>query len=463
MRKRQGGQAFILVLILLAIGALLVVPALRLTGTSLKSSQIVPRQTKALYAVEAAQEWVLWKLKQPGFTSSFQEDVPQTFQFDACGVPVDVTVIMRAVEGTGGITLATDDIIRPTKTVECEELGSEIPNDWSGTVTYTIRLEQLSGDTTQGLDAVYDILPKTLEASDYKRDSSYLSVDGGPWESIPDPLIEEVGGQVRLRWPASGNFASPMRDFAVRQVKEIRFEVVHDFRGDDKDSVLCNWVLLKVGDTNTLSGPTAPITVGSPADPGVCKENGLLQVSKTSDPEVILPGVPTPVTYTITITNLDGFTHMIQEITDYLPPEFYYSDNSTSGITNLEPQRSLENINDVDRQVLRWTVDEFPGGHAVSIAASENLTLTFWVDTTKDVSGSYYNEVTVIPSTPIPPIFNPEDMDVTYDDFNTTFSWNTGAVMVPAYDSEVEAEGVIIAANMALVVDGVTISSWQVK
>ena len=57
--RRQKGQAFILVLILLAVGSLLTVPALRLTSTSLKSSQVVTRQVKALYAADAAQEYVI--------------------------------------------------------------------------------------------------------------------------------------------------------------------------------------------------------------------------------------------------------------------------------------------------------------------------------------------------------------------------------------------------------------------
>ena len=51
MRKKQAGQAFILVLIVLAIGAVLVVPSLRLTGTALMNSPIVERQIKGLYSI----------------------------------------------------------------------------------------------------------------------------------------------------------------------------------------------------------------------------------------------------------------------------------------------------------------------------------------------------------------------------------------------------------------------------
>ncbi|GAI13500.1 unnamed protein product, partial [marine sediment metagenome] len=118
MRKKQAGQAFILVLILLAIGALLAVPALRLSVTELKSSQIVVQKTRSLYAVSAAQEWVLWNLTDPNFASGFTTGIPKEYDFDVCGTPVNITIVMRAVAGAGAITLATDDVIRPTKTVE---------------------------------------------------------------------------------------------------------------------------------------------------------------------------------------------------------------------------------------------------------------------------------------------------------------------------------------------------------
>jgi hypothetical protein len=454
MKKREVGQALILVLILLAIGTVLIVPALKLTSTSLKSSQVITRQLKALYAADGAQEYVLWKLVYDNYGAQFTYDgQTDNFTVEVCGIPVAVTVIMRAVEGKQGITLATDDVIRPTKTVSPDT----VPDGTSRTYTYTIRLEQLSDNNTQGLDAIYDILPDGFDPAkaEYVPGSSKLRVDGGPWEPIDDPLIEVVATQYRLRWPASGNFTSPIRDFEVRQVKELQFQITGQL---PNDRVHCNWVVLKPWDT--VSGPQAPITVGNPPDPGVCDEGGLLAVNKTSNPEVIQPGVESDIEYTISITNQDGFTHQIQEIIDYLPPEFYYTDNSTSGLTTFDPQQSLETINGVERLKLRWTRDEFPGGNPVSIASGETLTLTFWARTTKDVSGSYYNEVIVIPDVPVPKIF--EQIGVTAEEYYACYSWNTGAVIVPAYDSRADAEGTTIDANMALILGGISITSWQI-
>jgi len=452
MKKREAGHAFILVLIILAIGSLLIVPALKLTGTSLKSSEVVNREVEAMYAADGAQEYVLWKLLYDGLGSNFTYDGDNvTFPCNVCGREVDILLIMRAVASEGGITLATDDTIRPMKSVTPDT----VPNNVFQTFTYTIRLEQLSDNNTQGLDVIYDILPKGFGTDPYIAGSSYFRVEDGEWESISDPSVTVVQNQVRLRWPASGNFTSPIRDFEVRQVKELKFQVAALL---PKNSVHCNWAVLKPWDT--ISGPQAPINVGSPANPGLCSEDGLLTVTKFSDPEIIQPGVEADVKYTVNITNLDGFTHHIEEITDYLPAGFTYTDNSTSGLTTLNPQQSLENINDVDRWKLLWTIDEFPGGNAVAIASGETLTMTFWITTTKDVSGSYYNEVTVLSDVPVPKIFS--DIGIFEGEYFISYSWNTGAVIVPAYDSQADADEVLIDANMALILGGIAITSWQI-
>jgi len=468
MRKREGGQAFILVLILLAIGVLLVVPALRLTDTSLRSSQIVTRQAKALYAADAAQEYVLWRLAYDNWGEDFTTADPEGYAFlDCCGVGVNITVIMRAVVGQGGMILAGADVIQPTKSVSPDT----ILNDATQPVTtYTIRLEQLSANTSQGLDAIYDILPDVWDYTEYIANSSYVRVGEGEWVSVPDPAIEAGPSRWRLKWPADydpdtsanpfssdpedPNYFNGMRDFTVRQVKELKFQMgPHTFSGEDKNRVHCNWVVLKPW--NTLSGPQAPITVGDPANPGVCDNNGLLEVGKTSNPDIIPPGVETPIDYTVSITNQDGFTHQIQEITDYLPPDFEYT-GPVTGFTTSEPQQDLVEVNGLERWKLYW---EF--SPAISVAAADTETMTFGAKATKDVSGSYFNEIFVVSDVPIPAIF--ADIGITPEDYLTSYSWNTGMVTVPTYDSRGEAEGVIIDANMALLLESVSITSYQVR
>jgi len=75
MRRRgESGQAFVMLLIILAIGTLLIVPTMNLTTTSLKSSEVVYDEVRALYAADGGQEYVLWKLRWDGYGSQFYEN-----------------------------------------------------------------------------------------------------------------------------------------------------------------------------------------------------------------------------------------------------------------------------------------------------------------------------------------------------------------------------------------------------
>ena len=251
MRKGQSGQAFILVLMFLAIGSLLIVPALRLTNTELQTSRLIERKTRALYAAGAAQEWVLWALTDPDYVADMTMGVPEETQLDVCGITVDISIVMLATEGTGGITLATEHTVKPTKTVEHQYLPGPVPDRRFEYYTYTINLEQLSSDTTQGLDAIYDLPPNGFGASAYQTGTSQLRVDGGPWLDIPDPEWNASKGY--LKWPAeydkdthTGNFSSNpdflgIEVFEVRQVKELRFQMYGRLANDDTH---CNWVVL---------------------------------------------------------------------------------------------------------------------------------------------------------------------------------------------------------------------------
>lgn len=477
MRKRERGQVFILVLIILAIGALLTVPALRLTGTALKSSQIVTQRTKGLYAADAAQEFMLWKLLHDGLGAELMQTVsPENpnpsahYDLEVCGVPVGVSVFMRAVEGGGGMTLAGEDIIKPTKTVSPDYVPDKDLYDYR----YTIILDHLSSNTTVGLDAIYDMLPGGITG--YVGPSE-LSLDGGEtWQTVPDPDYSELVPKGYIKWPAdyewdpvvtgvfssdpgSDNYFRGIRDFTSRQVKMLRFTVSGRL---DVGKVHCNWVVLKPW--NTLSGPQAPIAVGM-ENPGECSGEGGLDVTKTSYPEVIPPGVLTTVTYTISVENMSGDTEEFQELIDYLPPGFDYIPGSVSGnstiITDEPLEVNMEVVNGVQRQRVRWTEAQFQG--IGQIPAGETRTLIFQAMTTKNVSGSYYNEVIVVLKKTATPGAAYAAAGVSPVEYGEGYSWNTGAVMVPAFDSSANSTGVIITANMALILQGITITSWQVR
>lgn len=386
-----------------------------------------------------------------------------------------MTVVMRAREGEGGVTLATNDIIKPMKSVGTSPTLTfpqlSVPNGSSRTYYFIIRLERLSPNTPAELDVVYDILPgASMSGLTYVAGSSRLRVDGGAWESIADPANSGTSGYGnfrRLRWPASGSFTAPMRVFEVRQVKELQFAMSGTL---SNNANYVNWVVLDPWDT--LSGPQARITVGTPSNPNVWGTWGGFEVSKAVVPDIIQPGVETDVLYTISIINHNGSTEQLQQITDYLPPGFTYTGNSTSGsITTNNPQGwpnlPIETINGLQRQVLRWTSAQIPPGNK-SFSAGQTKTLTFHALTTKDVSGSYYNEFEALTNMSIDKILyeiiGPTTGSDAGDDvmWNTAYSWNTGMVLVPYYDSRADADEVVIDANFGLTEGGISIKSWQV-
>ena len=463
IKKKEGGQAFILVLILLAIGALVVIPALRLTTTVLKSNQIITQRNVGLYACEAAQERIMWMLYNDidGIVSENLTADGDTISFtvDVCGTTVYAGIVMRAVEMEGGVVLSGEHTIMSTKTVEPSWV--ELPGEPGRIFTYTIAFDQVSVNNTAPLLAVYDILPIDFGknfSQVYVPNSSAISDDGEDWDTISDPSYGTAGLQMRLEWLS---FPSGFGYFEPGQVKYLRFKV-NDTLTDD-DNVNCNWVVLQVGDIFTVSTPQAPITVGHPDPSEGCDTVGVFSVTKSSDPAIIPPLQPTEVTYTITITNVDEFTRHIEQIDDYLPPGFEYTDNTTSGVTALDPYyEEFENVNDVERWHLIWDGTQLSPD---SIAAGANVTLSFTALAAQGISGTYYNEVLVQPqSLSDIKIFTDIDASLSiWDLLGSMYSWNSGIVIVPAYDSSTGAEGENITASMALEPDHIRIISWNVE
>lgn len=81
--KWQKGQAFILVLILLAVGTLLIVPALRFTFTGVRAQRISEDALTTQVAADAAVEDALWQMLSEGLLSTLNPDNPAyTYDFD---------------------------------------------------------------------------------------------------------------------------------------------------------------------------------------------------------------------------------------------------------------------------------------------------------------------------------------------------------------------------------------------
>ena len=96
MKNRESGQALVLALILLALGALLVIPTLNLTTTSTKYHQLIGGKTVQSYSADSGMEYALCKLyNAPGEYTGTPLD--ETFNLN------DTTVRITSQYLTGGV------------------------------------------------------------------------------------------------------------------------------------------------------------------------------------------------------------------------------------------------------------------------------------------------------------------------------------------------------------------------
>lgn len=485
MRKNEVGQAFILILIILAIGAMLVVPLLRLSYTVVKGNQTLTNQTRALYAAEGAQEYVMWKLLHKDWAKSFTNPGQEGYlTIENCGITMEATVIMRAIPGQGGLDLALEDkIIQPTKTVS-PSVGNK---NQSLPVTYIIKLDHLSNDTSEPLEAIFDLLPQ--KGGQYQPGSTYVRIDGGEWQQADDPNLSKYASSGYIFWPNTynkdtglGGFSSyiPNPDgfhgieiFDAAQINELKFDWTRSY---NQDGVYCNWVVIKPW--NTASGPQAPVAIGDQPFPYTCDSGNNIPITKTAFPTFISPGVETPVRYTVVLSNEFGSERGLAYIIDYLPEGFVYAGNLMATLAGVplamgDPEGLDEkvDINGSLRYELIWDagdgelsfIDEFPGWNE-QIGAGDILEFSFDVLATKDVSGSYYNElIAQLKSTGAGTLSALIDIGLTVTDLYENYSWNQGSVTVPTYDSEVDGEGITLDENLSLVVDGISITSFNIR
>jgi hypothetical protein len=302
--------------------------------------------------------------------------------------------------------------------------------------------------------------------------------DGDPGGEEPVLVVEYIplGGteMQTIEW-----IFEPDLDFDYGQERTLSFQsaVV-----PDDDTRYWNAAIIQPNDSYT--GLTANITVGNPPDTGIPGSGAT--VTKTADPDIVYAGIPTIVTYVISITNNDiGEFNKLDFIEDYLPLGFSYvvdsatldwpDHNSTDNPAYQTYGRYL-NIGDFEpdftddpsgRLKLKWhkkaSANEgiFPGDnellHDRPFPAGVTYTQTFQALASVNMSGNYPNEVFV----------KLKDWNL-YGDRGLkqpkeAYSWPSGEVVVPAYDILTETELSTLRASAAITQAGITIRSWHWK
>ena len=92
INKRESGQAFILVLILLLVGGLIIVPLLAFMSTGLIAGRNIEQLVDEVYADDAGIEDAMWKILNGDFESLDVNDESDPYTLTVNGLAVTVTV-----------------------------------------------------------------------------------------------------------------------------------------------------------------------------------------------------------------------------------------------------------------------------------------------------------------------------------------------------------------------------------
>ena len=148
MRSQEKGFVLVLVVIFLALGSLLVIPALKLAYTTLNIKQLRTLALDDQYARDGAAEHAMWVLRYGGGTALLTEE-NQTIEYTITlnGISTDVVIQLRAEPGLSGQALANSDFkVLPGSSVTPTDPTPAVP----ATFDYTITMQQCKEQARAG-------------------------------------------------------------------------------------------------------------------------------------------------------------------------------------------------------------------------------------------------------------------------------------------------------------------------
>ncbi len=487
--KGQRGFALILVLVLMALGAMAVTPALRLASTSLKSKAIHTEILEDQYARDGATEYAIWQLQYGTATSDLDINNDETTSIVVLnGITTNLKIKMRTELGTSGVAGGEGNSLRITQSVECDKDSDGFDDDCmalpiqTGMVArFTISLTQTGPDTVP-LEYMYEEYPEKFVF----RPGTLASPDSSFLEILPEivDFPENIGSSQNQIW--KWDFSSDPVTFVQDQVKTFTFEA--DI--PSQESLYCNGVFLKLQQppNEKADKAEANVKVGNKEDDG-CKGGGMVS-EKFADTLVVPPGQLTVITYIANVTNIENNSAKILVLKDVLPQGgFQWCDpanppsgftceapmykvvadpfdplvdsfTDTSGYTNLpDPVRTFNNG--------RWELVWDNGGSGWNMGQAgkvdDTFTIRFQSHVTPTESGSYFNEIFADVNCTAPNPLKDSPVSVTSNqEYCASYSWPTGGTLVPMYDVNSAAERTSGQGNISVGVGTTSLESWYV-
>lgn len=414
IRKHEKGLAFIPLLLIFSVGALLIPAFLNRLDTSLISSNKAQNESVGYYSAESAAEHAIWRLLyEEGFASSMDSQNPPTsYSLNVNDTDVVITITKLFADADSPEPLSTSEVFKVTKTVTPTTATPGFPE----TFTYTIQLQNQS-QSPQNLQQLRDILPVGF----------FYAGGSSSGITTSEPQVNTGGSRDTLRWSFNPDII-----FQPAEIKTQTFQVT----ATPSEGVYCSEAWAQPGASN--SGPTAKIIVGNPANTA-CPD-AVVNLTKTVDRDIVFLLEPTTFTYTIAIENVGSQTVNLTKVRDLLPPgNIIYVSGSSSGIATSDPSQRLVN----GRWELTWGINP-----KIPLPPGEIMTQTFQADATLEV-GQYCNEAWMI-------LQGTSDSEI--------YSWPTACVtLYPAFDIEADAGDVIVRAHTLIFENGYTVRSWQIE
>ena len=384
---RERGVALIMAVSFMALSLPLVLAALHLASALTVDSRVKTGILKSQYSGLGGNQYGIFKLT---YDPDFIDDLP-------VGTPTSTTVTLNDQIITINLVKAADAPHPvPPKALNSRRLrvlkvvtpATTTPSVTT-TFTYTIAVDNRD-DQPENLTKIKDKLPPGFG---YVSNSAQFTPPGGPTSG----LEPSISGQ-DLTW----NIA-PLS--VTLQPAEVAI-LIFDATANVAEGTYCNEAWADPGDSNTQSGKTAVVVVGSPTGPSALCSGPAVILTKTVDPATSVFGAETLHTYTIKIQNIGTIELDMTRIRDFLPgctdpcsvatEGFVYQLASTGGnITSNDPNTKIIQQTQAGvktyRQRLDWNFsDDF------EIPSGQTSTLTYVVAKKAGVTpGDKWNEVLV--------------------------------------------------------------------
>ncbi len=248
----QRGQTIVLVLVALALGSLLIFPALQYVGTGLAGARVSQSLLLNQYAADAAVEYTLWQLTYDvdGLTTALDPDNPSstdTITVNGIDVPVTTAISVNPESDEGNFpTLATESGVHLGAGMDI------LPPDWAG-----------DGDTAEFTHLVYvynygtsESKPKAL----YQQLDPRLTYEAGSYAGPPAAVTATL---VDGHWELVIDLDTPLPSLDPDEGFLISFRASGEANTDEEPFETSGWVTYAGFDEDLVfSGDSGPASFG---------------------------------------------------------------------------------------------------------------------------------------------------------------------------------------------------------